>query len=182
MYFIKQIAPAAKESGVFLAIHPDDPPRSLLGLPRVVGSRTDIEQILNADNSFNNGLTFCSGSLGAGFNNNLVEMAALFSDRVNFLHLRNVYRNETGDFMEAYHLDGEIDLYQIMKILLIEQKNRIKNGRKDIRMPMRPDHGHLMLLEQNTEGIYPGYSLMGRMRGLSELRGLQLGIIRSLDI
>lgn len=182
MYFIKQIAPAAKESGVFMAIHPDDPPRSLLGLPRVVGSRTDIEQILNADNSFNNGLTFCTGSLGAGFNNNLVEMAALFSDRINFLHLRNVYRNEAGDFMEAYHLNGEIDLYQIMKILLIEQKNRIKNGRKDIRMPMRPDHGHLMLLEQNTEGIYPGYSLMGRMRGLSELRGLQLGIIRSLGI
>ena len=109
-------------------------------------------------------------------------MADLFSHRIIFLHLRNLTRNANGDFMESYHLDGDIDLNRIMKTLLIEQQKRIKNGRKDYRMPMRPDPGHLMIPEQNKKRIYPGYSLFGRMRGLAELRGLELGISRSLGI
>lgn len=165
-----------------MAIHPDDPPWSLLGLPRVVGNKHDVQQILNISNSPLNGITFCSGSFGVGYNNNLVDMATAFAHRINFLHLRNVTRNEHGDFIEAYHLDGDIDIYEIMKTLLLEQKRRISIGRKDTRIPVRPDHGHLMIPELNKPGIYPGYSLHGRMRGLAELRGLQIGIIRSLGI
>ncbi|MBK8945980.1 MAG: mannonate dehydratase [Ignavibacteriae bacterium] len=179
-YFISEIAPIAEEYKVNLAIHPDDPPWSLLGLPRVVGNEKDINQILNAYNSNSNGITFCSGSLGVSVNNDLVEMAKQFSNRVNFIHLRNVKRNSQGDFQETYHLEGEIDLYNIVKEFLLEQKRRIENGRKDFRMPMRPDHGHLLFPDKDRTGIYPGYSLVGRLRGLAELRGLELGIIRSI--
>jgi len=162
-----------------MVIHPDDPPRSLLGLPRIVSSKSNIEKILNAVDSPYNGLTLCTGSLGAGFHNDVVDITRSFKDRINFLHLRNVTRNSNGDFMEADHLNGDVNLYDIMKILLYEQKRRIVAGRKDIRMPMRPDHGRLMIPEQNKKGIYPGYSLFGRMRALAELRGLELGIIYS---
>lgn len=182
IYFIKEVIPSAEEAGVFMSIHPDDPPRSLLGLPRVVGSKDDVQKILDAIDSPSNGLTFCTGSFGAGYENDLVDMARTFAHRINFLHLRNVTRNKDGDFMEAYHLDGDIDIYEIMKILLLEQKERKSIGRKDKRIPVRPDHGHLMIPELNRSGIYPGYSLYGRMRGLAELRGLQLGISRSLGI
>ncbi len=177
--FIKEIIPVAEESNVFLVVHPDDPPRSLLGLPRIVSSKSNIEKILKAVDSIYNGLTLCTGSLGAGFRNDVIDIARSFADRINFLHLRNVTRNSDGDFMEADHLNGDINLYEIMKILLYEQKRRINAGRKDIRMPMRPDHGRLMIPEQNKKGIYPGYSLFGRMRALAELRGLELGIICS---
>lgn len=179
-YFIKQIAPVAEEIGINLAIHPDDPPWSLLGLPRIVGSRKDLEGIINTYDSPVNGITLCTGSLGAGFNNDLVGMSAEFAHRINFVHLRNLTRNEKGDFMEAYHLEGDIDLYGVIKNLLLEQEKRKEVGRKDFRMPMRPDHGHLMLPEFEKKGIYPGYSLFGRMRGLAELRGLELGIIQSM--
>lgn len=181
IYFIQEIIPTAEQAGIRMAIHPDDPPWSLLGLPRVVGNEFDIKQILDAVDSPNNGLTFCTGSFGAGYNNNLVNMASSFASRINFIHLRNLTRNEDGDFMEAYHLDGDLDIFQIMKTLLTEQNRRIEQGRKDIRMPMRPDHGQLMIAEQSNKAIYPGYSLMGRMRGLSELRGMEIGILRSLD-
>jgi len=177
--FIKEIIPVTEESNVFMVIHPDDPPRSLLGLPRIVSSKSNIEKILNAVDSPYNGLTLCTGSLGAGFHNDVVDITRSFKDRINFLHLRNVTRNSNGDFMEADHLNGDVNLYDIMKILLYEQKRRIVAGRKDIRMPMRPDHGRLMIPEQNKKGIYPGYSLFGRMRALAELRGLELGIIYS---
>ncbi|MBN2424880.1 MAG: mannonate dehydratase, partial [Calditrichaceae bacterium] len=110
------------------------------------------------------------------------ELTRRFAHRISFIHLRNLTRNEDGDFMEAYHMEGDIDLYSVMKILLLEQKRRKEDGRKDTRMPMRPDHGHLMSAEQDKKGIYPGYSLMGRLRGLSELRGMEIGIIRSLNI
>ena len=109
-------------------------------------------------------------------------MAKSFADRINFIHLRNLARNENGDFMETYHLEGDIDLFRIMKTFLVEQKKRIDQGRKNIRMPMRPDHGQLMLREQENKSIYPGYSLIGRLRGLAELRGLELGIKRSLNL
>jgi mannonate dehydratase len=178
-YFIKEIIPVAEESGVLMAIHPDDPPWPLLGLPRIVCNKQDLEQILGVSDSLSNGITFCTGSLGAGFENDLVDMAKSFAPRINFIHLRNVSRNEDGDFIEDNHLDGDVDMYGVMKSLLIEQKRRLDAGRNDTRMPMRPDHGHLMLPDRHRQGIYPGYSLFGRMRGLAELRGLELGIRRA---
>ncbi|MCB0747374.1 MAG: mannonate dehydratase [Ignavibacteriae bacterium] len=180
--FLKEIIPMAEEFEVNMAIHPDDPPWSLLGLPRIVSNKNDLGQIINAANSPFNGITFCAGSLGASIKNDLLDIVKSLSDRINFIHLRNVKRNENYDFIESYHLEGEIDLYHIIKELLLEQKKRIKSGRKDFRMPMRPDHGHLMIPEFDKQGIYPGYSLFGRMRGLAELRGLELGIINSLGI
>jgi len=180
LFFIQEIIPVAEASGVLMAIHPDDPPFSLLGLPRVVTDKKDVKQILSAIDSPSNGLTLCTGSFGAGYKNDLVDIAKTFAGKINFVHLRNVVRSENGDFLEDNHLDGDIDIYEVMRTLLIEQKRRAQEGRKDRRMPMRPDHGHLMIPDQQREGIYPGYSLFGRMRGLAELRGLELGIIRSL--
>ncbi|MGD1044596.1 MAG: mannonate dehydratase [Bacteroidota bacterium] len=181
-FFIQEIIPVAEASGVLMAIHPDDPPFSLLGLPRVVSNKEDVEQIFSTVDSPSNGLTLCTGSFGAGYKNDLVDIAEKFAGKINFVHLRNVVRNENGDFLEDNHLDGDIDIYNVMRTLLIEQKRRVKEGRKDRRMPMRPDHGHLMIPDQQRVGIYPGYSLFGRMRGLAELRGLELGIIRSLKL
>jgi len=181
-YFLKEIMPAAEESGVLMGIHPDDPPRSLLGLPRVVSNKNDIRKILNAANSVSNGITLCTGSFGASIKNNLVEMAETFAGRINFIHLRNVKNFGDDGFIEENHLDGDVDIYGVMKALLIEQNRRKMMGRKDLRMPFRPDHGHLMTPDQNRGGIYPGYSLFGRMRGLAELRGLELGIKLSLGL
>lgn len=179
--FLNEIVPVAEESKVFLAIHPDDPPFSLLGLPRVVSNKNDLQKILNVKDTPHNGLTLCTGSLGSGFHNDLVSIAKTFSGKVNFIHLRNVIRNEQGDFLEDNHLDGDVDMYGVMKELIIEQKNRIKDDRHPQRMPFRPDHGHLMIPDMNREGIYPGYSLFGRMRGLAELRGVELAIRKSLE-
>ena len=179
--FIKEILSDAEESGVRMVIHPDDPPRPLLGLPRVVGSSDDIARILEAADSPSNGLTLCTGSLGAGFQNDLVAIAGRFARKINFIHLRNVSRTSDGDFVEEDHLDGDIDLYGVMKTLLVEQERRRQEGRTDVRMPMRPDHGHLMDADRKRRSVYPGYSLFGRMRGLAELRGLELGILRSLQ-
>jgi len=181
-HFLKEIVPVAEESGVRLAIHPDDPPRRILGLPRVVSNRSDVEQILAAYDSPSNGITLCTGSFGAGMNNNLQELAGVFAPRVNFIHLRNVTKTPQGDFVEDNHLEGDVDMYGVIKTLLLEQKRRIMEGRKDTRMPMRPDHGHLMLADRDRAKVYPGYSLFGRMRGLAELRGLELGIQRSLGL
>jgi mannonate dehydratase len=178
--FIKEITPAAEDAGVLLGIHPDDPPWSLFGLPRIVSNKYDLEQIIKVIDSPANGLTVCTGSLGAGFNNDLVDIVQSVAKRINFVHLRNVSRNVDGDFMEENHLEGDIDIYGVMKALVLEEKRRKDEGREDYHIPMRPDHGHLMLPDQNKEGIYPGYSLFGRMRGLSELRGLEMGIRLSL--
>lgn len=180
--FIKEIIPVAEEYGVRMAIHPDDPPFPLLGLPRVVSNINDIEKIIGIVKSDNNGITLCTGSFGAGHFNDCVEIAERFADKVNFVHLRNVWRNENGDFLEENHLEGNVDMYGVIKTLLTEQKRRKESGRNDFRMPMRPDHGHLMIPDLNREGIYPGYSLFGRMRGLAELRGLELGITRSFNL
>jgi len=180
--FIKEIVPAAEKAGVFLAIHPDDPPFTLLGLPRVVGSKEDIANIVEAVDSPYNGLTLCTGSLGSGYKNNLVDIAKTFAHRVNFVHLRNVVRKPNGDFLEVNHLEGDIDIYNVMKTLLIEQKRRDNEGIVTNGMPLRPDHGHLMTPDMNRNGIYPGYSLFGRMRGLAELRGLEMGIKLSLGL
>jgi mannonate dehydratase len=180
--FIREIIPAAEEAGVFMGIHADDPPWSLFGLPRIVSNKDDVKQILNAFDSISNGITFCTGSFGAGYKNDLVDMAKSFARRINFIHLRNLSRNAEGDFLEENHLEGDVDMYSIMREFVIEQKRRLDKGEKNSRMPMRPDHGHLMIPDQTKEGIYPGYSLFGRMRGLSELRGLELGIRASLEL
>jgi mannonate dehydratase len=180
--FIRDIAPAAEASGIFMAIHADDPPWPLFGLPRVVSTEEDAAQLLSAADTTANGLTLCTGSFGAGYSNDLVRMAERFAGRINFLHLRNVTRIVDRDFMEADHLNGDIDLYGVMKVMLIEQQRRIASGRKDARIPMRPDHGHLMLPDMGRKNIYPGYSLFGRMRALAELRGMELALRRQLNL
>lgn len=174
--FLDAIIPVAEESGVFMAIHPDDPPRPLLGLPRVVSDASDLDRILRVVDTPVNGITLCTGSLGAGIQNDVPKLTEQFARRVNFVHLRNVSRTAEGDFLEEDHLAGDVDMFTVMRTLLVEQKVRRETGRQDVRLPMRPDHGHLMIPDEQRKGIYPGYSLFGRMRGLAELRGLELGI------
>ena len=169
-------------SGVRMAIHPDDPPWPLLGLPRVVSDAHDVERILATVDDPANGITLCTGSFGASAGNDLVGMAERFAQRVNFVHLRNITRDNAGNFIEANHLDGDVDIYGVMKALLVEQNRRAVEEPRNRRMPMRPDHGHRMLADRNRPNIYPGYSLFGRMRGLAELRGMELGIRRALEL
>ena len=174
--FLREIIPAAEESGVRMAIHPDDPPFALFGLPRVVSTERDISDLLNAVNFPANGITFCTGSFGARSDNDLPGMIKQFGNRIHFIHLRNV-QLESGSrsFHEADHLAGSTDMAAVMKALIKEQNRRKTEGRKDLNIPMRPDHGHRMLSDFKSKSN-PGYSLIGRMRGLAELRGLEAGI------
>lgn len=174
-YFLSEVIPVAEEAGVRLCIHPDDPPYPVLGLPRITGSKEDIQWILDAVPSPANGLTFCAGSLGAGAHNHLPEILSAFADRVHFAHLRSTCLLPNGDFYEASHLEGNAPMFELISILLKEQIRRENEGRSDLRIPMRVDHGHKLL--QDFEHQYnPGYPLLGRMKGLAEIDGMQRAI------
>jgi mannonate dehydratase len=169
--FLEAILPTAEEAGMRMAIHPDDPPRPLLGLPRIVSNADDLAFITGAVDSVANGITLCSGSLGAG-PNDVVAIARRFAPRIHFAHLRNVAKEADGSFMEADHLDGDTDMVALVEVLLEEQARRRNAGEARWRIPMRPDHGHELLGDIGRTGHHPGYSATGRLKGLAELRGV----------
>jgi mannonate dehydratase len=179
--FLREVIPVAEEVGVRMAIHPDDPPRPLLGLPRIVSNEDDLAFITGALESPANGITLCSGSLGAGPDNDVPAMARRFASRIHFAHLRNVAKEPDGSFEEADHLGGDIDMVALVSVLLDEQKRRREAGDPRWRLPMRPDHGH-ELLDDVGKPTHPGYPAIGRLKGLAELRGVMLAIAGLRDL
>ncbi len=174
--FLDAVVPAAEELGVRLAVHADDPPRDILGLPRVVSSEADAAWVLDAHDSPANGLTLCSGSFGAHPTNDLPAMARRFGPRIHFAHLRNVAKDADGSFEEAAHLDGDTDMVDLASALLAEEARRRDVGRADHQVPFRPDHGHEIAFDRERDNV-PGYPLIGRLRGLAEIRG----VLRALE-
>ncbi|MFB6318350.1 mannonate dehydratase [Saccharicrinis sp. FJH54] len=176
--FLNEVVPVAEECGVKLAIHPDDPPFPILGLPRIVSSQDDLEWICAAVDSPSNGITFCTGSLSVRTNNDMVSIIKSLGSRIHFAHLRNNNVSDNGNFYESGHLEGRIDMYAVLKSLLEEQNKRRDKGQNPV-LPFRPDHG-LKLLDDFTRKANPGYPLIGRLKGMAEIDGLQRGIERSL--
>jgi len=172
-FFLNQVVPVAEENGVVMAIHPDDPPMDILGLPRIIKSEKDLEDLVGFIDSPSNGITFCTGSLGANPMNDLPKMIEKFADRIHFLHLRNVRREADGSFYEDEHLGGSSDMYKVVEAVAKIEKER------GIEIPMRPDHGHQIIDDLTNDNAYCGYTAIGRLKGLAELRGLELGIKRN---
>jgi len=175
-YFLKEIIPVAEDCGVNMALHPDDPPLSMFGVPRIVSNLNDYKYALKSYNSQSNGMTFCSGSLASNEKNNVYEIFETFKSKINFIHLRNIkIEKDRKSFFESNHLNGDVDFVKLIKMIKREENKRSIN--KKINIPMRPDHGHCLLDDQSKKITNPGYTAIGRMMGLSELRG----IIKSIN-